>query len=109
MTTESDPAVIRVTIVLDKPSDWLSWLFIRKDTRRRHEFWEYVNPDTSKDQLPKLTAPVEPTLSQFKEGDASFAALTDKEREAYKWEYERYERQIPGIQEEGTGTRRLYS
>jgi hypothetical protein len=36
MATESDPAVTRVTVILNTPDDWFTWLFIRRDVANRH-------------------------------------------------------------------------
>jgi hypothetical protein len=60
MATESDPAVTRVTILLDKPEDWFTWLFIRQDVANRHTIWQYINPDVAKENFPELTEPSEP-------------------------------------------------
>lgn len=58
MTTESDPAVTRVTVVLDRADDWHKWLFIRKDTAQKNDLWQYVDPATNAADLPTLMAPV---------------------------------------------------
>src|SRR3954447_14007864 len=92
MTTESDPAVTRVTVILDTPNDWLSWLFIRKDSCRRHELWQYVNPDTPKEQLPMLTPPPEPQYADYNADATRLADLSNDDRSSYRWDYERYER-----------------
>ena len=92
MTTESDPAVTRVTIILDTPNDWLSWLFIRKDSCRRHELWQYVDPDTLREQLPKLTAPLEPQYMDYKANATRLADLSPDDHSSFRWDYERYER-----------------
>lgn len=92
MTTESDPAVTRVTVILDTPNDWLSWLFIRKDSCRRHELWQYVNPDTPKGELPELTAPIEPQYKDYNVNATRLADLSTDDRSSYRWDYERYER-----------------
>ena len=91
MATESDPAVTRVTIILDTPNDWPSWLFIRKDSCRRHELWQYVDPDTSKDQLPKLTALLEPQYKDYNANATRLVDLSTDDRSSYRWDYERYE------------------
>jgi hypothetical protein len=65
MTTESDPAVTRVTIVLDRADDWHKWLFIRKDTAQKHKLWQYVDSATKAADLFTLTAPTEPLLTAY--------------------------------------------
>jgi hypothetical protein len=92
MTTESDSAMTCITVILDTPNDWLSWLFIRKDSCRRHELWQYVNPDTLKEDLPQLIAPVEPQYTDYKANATRFADLSGDDRDSYRWEYKRYER-----------------
>ena len=55
-TTES-----KVNVILDKPSDWLQWFFIIQDIAKTNEVWEYIDPATKKDDLPKLEPPSRPT------------------------------------------------
>lgn len=92
MTTESDPAVTRVTVVLDRADDWHKWLFIRKDTAQKHELWQYVDPATKAADLPTLTAPMEPRLTDHNNDATSIAYLTAPQQKLYQWEYERWER-----------------
>jgi hypothetical protein len=84
MTTESDPATTRITVVLNKPSDWHNWLFIRQDSAQGTDLWQYVNPSVAVDELPELT--------DYKEGAESLGNLSAADRESYKWDYERYEK-----------------
>ncbi|KAF2688977.1 hypothetical protein K458DRAFT_465626 [Lentithecium fluviatile CBS 122367] len=90
MATESDPATTRITVVLDKPSDWHNWLFIRQDSAQRSDLWQYVNPDIAADELSELKEPVEPKLTDYKEGAESLGSLSADDRESYKWDYKRY-------------------
>jgi hypothetical protein len=60
MASESDPAVTRVTVVLNTPDDWFTWLFIRRDVANRHILWQYINPDVARELLPELTEATEP-------------------------------------------------
>jgi len=92
MTTESDPVVTRVTVVLDRAEDWHKWLFIRKDTAQKHELWQYVNPATKAADLPVLTALPEPRPRDYNDQALSIAHLTSAEQKLYQWEYERWER-----------------
>ena len=92
MTTESDPAVTRVTVVLDRADDWHKWLFIRKDTAQKNELWQYVDPATKAADLPTLMAPPEPQLTDYHEDATSIAHLTAVQQKLYQWEYERWER-----------------
>ena len=51
----------KVNVILDKPSDWLQWFFIIQDIAKTNEVWEYIDPATKKDDLPKLEPPKRPT------------------------------------------------
>lgn len=94
MTNESDPAVTRVTVVLDSPRDWFDWLFIRKDSCRRHDLWQYVDPEKNEDDLAKLSEPVEPEITLYKSNATSLAQLEKDDRESFRWDYDRYERRL---------------
>ncbi|KAF2822389.1 hypothetical protein CC86DRAFT_423517 [Ophiobolus disseminans] len=95
MTTELDPAITRVTVVLDRADDcfspidnWHKWLFIRKDTAQKNILWQYVDPAT-KAVLPTLTAPIEPQVTAHNNDATSIAHLTTAQQKLYQWEYER--------------------
>ena len=92
MTTESDPAVTRVTVVLDRAEDWHKWLFIRKDTAQKNELWQYVDPATMAADLPTLMAPPEPQLTNHNDDATSITQLTAAQQKLFQWEYERWER-----------------
>ncbi|KAF2728668.1 hypothetical protein EJ04DRAFT_503734 [Polyplosphaeria fusca] len=93
MTTESDPVVTQVTVVLDRADDWHKWLFIRKDTAQKNDLWQYVDPATPAADLPTLMAQPEPQLADYHGGATSIAQLTAAELKLYQWDYERWERQ----------------
>jgi hypothetical protein len=92
MTTELDPAVTRVTVVLDRADKWHNWLFIRKDTAQKNELWQYVDPAMKAADLPTLLAPIEPQLEDHNEDATSLAHLTAAQQKLFQWEYERWER-----------------
>lgn len=92
MATESDPAVTRVTIILDKPEDWFTWLFIRKDVANEHGIWQYIDPDVTKENLPTLTEIPEPQLADYKAGATRLYDLSTEDRESYQWEFNLWER-----------------
>jgi hypothetical protein len=92
MTTESDPAVTRVTVVLDRADDWHKWLFIQKDTAQKNELWQYVDPATKVADLPTLLALIGPQLSDYNAEATSLAHLTAAQQKLFQWEYERWER-----------------
>jgi hypothetical protein len=83
MTTESDPAVTRVTVVLDRADDWHKWLFIRKDTAQKNELWQYVDPATKAADLPTLLAPVKLELTDHNEDATSIAYLTAAQQKLF--------------------------
>ncbi|KAK1918636.1 hypothetical protein P3342_001685 [Pyrenophora teres f. teres] len=78
MATESDPAVTRVTVILNTPDDWFTWLFIRRDVANRNGLWQYIDPD--------------PQLTDYMAGATRLSALTADDRESYRWECDRWER-----------------
>ena len=67
MSFDSDPATKRLTVVLDKTSDWHSWLFVRKDTAVDLKVWKYI------DLPPEPTEPQPPSLSSYKSNATSLA------------------------------------
>ena len=46
--------MMRASVTLRKPDDWLKWLFTRKMSADRNSLWEYVNPDLLPEKLKKL-------------------------------------------------------
>ena len=91
MSIDNDPAVTRVTVVLDKPADWHSWLFIRKDTCLQHNLWEFVNPDTPDAEQLTLSPPVKPKPADYKAGCTRFCQLGAEDRESFKWDHDNYQ------------------
>ncbi|KAF1934608.1 hypothetical protein EJ02DRAFT_449040 [Clathrospora elynae] len=68
MSIESDTTTTRLTVVLDKASDWHDWIFIRKDIANRNGLWQT--------------------------GATRLGELDDIQRASFQWEYERYEKKI---------------
>ncbi|KAI1559418.1 hypothetical protein PtrEW7m1_011899, partial [Pyrenophora tritici-repentis] len=66
--TESSSLVTKTTVILEKPSDWQEWLFLRRDKATLNGIWEYCNPDMSQHELKKLIEPVRPTPATVAEG-----------------------------------------
>ena len=66
MTPQEDPATTRVTIVLQKSSDWQRWLQVKQSAALQYNLWEYINPDVPASEIPKLTAPTQVKLSAYK-------------------------------------------
>jgi hypothetical protein len=92
MAAESDLAVTRVTVILNTPNDWFTWLFIRRDVADRHGLWQYINPDVARELLPELTEATEPRLIDYQAGAVRLSDLTADDRESYRWECDRWER-----------------
>jgi hypothetical protein len=92
MATESDPAVTRVTVILNTPDDWFTWLFIRRDVANRYGLWQYINPDVARELLPELIEATEPQLIDYRAGAIRLSNLTTDDRESYRWECDRWER-----------------
>jgi hypothetical protein len=55
-TTFSDHLITKATVILDQPSDWQKWIFLRKDSAQRNDLWAYVNPDVAPEAVLKLKA-----------------------------------------------------
>jgi hypothetical protein len=91
--TESTGLVTKATVILEKPSDWQEWLFLRRDKATLNGIWEYCDPDKSQDELKKLIEPVRPTPATVAEGVRLRSKLTQEQRLDYQdlleaWEYD---------------------
>lgn len=94
MNSDSDPVVTRVTVILKIPGDWSNWLFLRKDSCRRHDLWQYVNPDVPKSETPQLKEPNEPQITSYMATATSLTNLQPEYRHSFRWDYERYKRKL---------------
>jgi hypothetical protein len=83
MTTGSDPAVFRVTVVLDRADNWHKWLFIREDTAQKNELWQYVDPTTKAADFLPLLALIELQLTEHNEYATSLAHLTAAQQKLF--------------------------
>ena len=91
--TESSGLVTKATVILEKPSDWQEWLFLRRDKATLNGIWEYCDPDKSQDELKKLIEPVRPTPATVAGGARLRSQLTQEQRLDYQdlldaWEYD---------------------
>jgi hypothetical protein len=89
MATESDPAVTRVTVILNTPDNWFTWLFICQDIANRHGIWQYINPNVARELLPELMEATEPQLIDYNARAIRLSDLTADDRESYQWECDR--------------------
>jgi hypothetical protein len=46
--------ITKTTVILDQPSDWQKWIFLRKDSAQRNDLWAYVNPDVLPEAVSKF-------------------------------------------------------
>ena len=84
-TTES-----KINVILDKPSDWLQWFFIIQDIAKTNEVWEYIDPATKKDDLPKLEPPKRPTPKDILPTATSITQLDQNQFAIYSQLYTEY-------------------
>jgi hypothetical protein len=55
-TAFSNHLITKATVILDQPSDWQKWIFLRKDSAQRNNLWAYVNPNVMSEAVLKLEA-----------------------------------------------------
>jgi hypothetical protein len=87
MTTTNES---KVNLILNQPSDWTQWFFIIQDTATTNEVWQYIDPSTKKDDLPKLEPPKRPTLKDVLPTATSIAQLDQIKLTAYNQLYAEY-------------------
>jgi hypothetical protein len=87
MSTESEPTITRVTVILDTASNWHDWIFLREDQANRNVLWLYCNPELSKTEVLRLVEPVKPAMDTHHNGATKLSHLSAEEKEGYKWEY----------------------
>ncbi|KAF2732065.1 hypothetical protein EJ04DRAFT_609078, partial [Polyplosphaeria fusca] len=90
-TSDQDLLITKATVILDKPSDWTDWLFLRKDSADRNGLWQYVDPDLSKDKVKKQgKEPAVKTLAEYfpnatrdADGDVDASSLSEAQLTTY--------------------------
>ncbi len=80
MTTTSES---KINVILNQPSDWIQWFFIVQDTAETNKVWQYIDPSTKKDKLPKLEPPSRPTPRDILPNATSIAKLDASQLTAY--------------------------
>jgi len=80
MTSQPTQAVT-TTVILSNQADWDEWIDLIRLRARTGDVWEYVDPSTKQDQLPRLLEPVFPRPQDVKTGTTSYAALSEDEKD----------------------------
>jgi hypothetical protein len=65
-------------VILSGSEDWDEWIELIKIAALKAKVWTFVDPDTSKDQLPVLATPTRPSLGDVKESSAESIASVVK-------------------------------
>jgi hypothetical protein len=68
MSPESDPATVRVTVVLNTHYKWHNWLFLRKDTADEEGLWPYCTPELSKTEVLRLVKLIKLLITNYYKG-----------------------------------------
>ena len=86
-----DQLITKETVILDKPSDWTKWLFLRKDSADRNGVWEYCNPELTAETVKDITKekPVDKTFRSFKR-NAGIVEPDQPDIEIYELEDDEY-------------------
>ena len=73
----------RSQVILSGSKDWDEWLELIKTAALKAKVWPYINPSTSRDSLPVLTAPIRPTPTTVHQSNTTvlITDLTDDEKE----------------------------
>jgi hypothetical protein len=65
-TTNMSSKTNRLAVVLAKPEDWYPWIELVETAALKHKIWDFIDPATHRDILPKLIMPQEPTYSDVR-------------------------------------------
>jgi hypothetical protein len=100
---EGSPA--KVSVILDKPSDWNEWMFLVKQRAQLVEVWQYANPELEEAPT-KPKRPQRPEPSDVKPEALTIGELTDQERQTllifrddYKIQEKEYQLLTKGLRE----------
>jgi reverse transcriptase-like protein/Pol polyprotein/gag-pre-integrase-like protein len=83
-------ATTKVNVILKDAEDWLEWIEVIKSAAIGLEIWEYIDPATIRERLPKLEEPVWPTPATVKTGAKGISELDEDEKDEYKSLKKRY-------------------
>ncbi|KAF2023385.1 hypothetical protein EK21DRAFT_81065, partial [Setomelanomma holmii] len=93
MATEGDLLITKATVILERPSDWQRWLFLRKDSAERNDLWQYVDPSLNAEQVRRIEQekPQEKEVEEFYTGapraddeEITILDLSEKDVSRYK-------------------------
>jgi hypothetical protein len=74
----------RVAVILNGPMDWDEWLEVVKTKSVGGKIWDFVNPNTNKDELPILKKPMIPSAKDVNPLKTVLSQLTDDEKDELK-------------------------
>jgi hypothetical protein len=74
----------RVAVILNGPMDWDEWLEVVKTKSVGGKIWDFVNPNTNKDELPILEKPMIPSAKDVNPLKTVLSQLTDDEKDKLK-------------------------
>lgn len=84
MSLFSEPAVTKMTVILDKPADWEPWFQLRREKAVVDDIWKYCDISKPKHELPKLVEPNKPHVSQVKANATQINELRGTELTIYQ-------------------------
>jgi len=94
------------SVILDKPQDWRTWIFVIRTEAEMTDVWQYIDPDLPSQPLHGLvpTEPSIPTVQAVKPSAVTYSDLNDREliqldmlREDYKIRWSEYKRTSSAI------------
>ena len=81
-------------VILKTSSDWRKWIEVIKSSAIGQKIWDYIDPETSLDMLPKLEEPSFPQPQDVQDGAIRYSELSDDSKEQYRDLKRLYTRQI---------------
>ncbi|KAF2743258.1 hypothetical protein M011DRAFT_375468, partial [Sporormia fimetaria CBS 119925] len=100
---DTEGAITRATGILEKPSQWKTWLFLRRSKADQNDLWDYCNPDLPDNQITTLKAPIEPQLAEYADTSDDPSAspiptrlheLDENRQKPFTYDFKRYEHKL---------------
>jgi len=100
---DTEVAITKATVILEKPSEWKTWLFLRRSTADQNDLWEYCDSDLPDNQIRTLKVPIEPQLAEYADiSDNPLATpiptrlheLDENRQKSFIFDYKRYEHRL---------------